>query len=315
MIVLAQRDAVPPEKVAQNLAAHRAKVAGDNQVIVLWRAMGVLQVLADGLIGRRRHGAAHVIGVGDALVDHLPDGCRAHVYRPPALSQQHAARTGHGPLGCGRALAAIFQRQAILPLGRCKVGRGHGGRPLGIAAVDHHGCHQQALRHGGAGAVQSQKWHALPPHGKAGADALVQQVAGAEHVQLLRRKKRFLQRPLQRLLLHLAFGLFPSFLAEFGILRDHIEPAGQRTLTLFFAHDAGPGQQRGRCGKAERPLSQPLICHDIHILLLDAASMCSNQRRKQRKCWKCGAFSLAFHCENPHVCFSLPTDILSAESL
>ena len=68
VIVFGQVHAVPPEEVDDEHLAQTAQVAGDDAVVKVGLAAGVLEVGLEGGVGRRGHGGSHVVGVGDPLV-------------------------------------------------------------------------------------------------------------------------------------------------------------------------------------------------------------------------------------------------------
>ena len=119
---------------------------------------------------------------------------------------------------------------------------------------------QQALGHGRAGAVQSEGRHVVVPHGKAGADALVEQIAYKGGIKVGFLQLGVFQRKAQRGFLHLRFGLFPAFLAEGGVLRGQVEGVAQRPLRLFFARDGSVGENHGRPGKDDA-LPSAMVFH------------------------------------------------------
>ena len=154
-------------EVQDDLLAQLAQVAGDDEVIKVRGAAGVLKMGREGGIGGGGHGGAHVVGVLDALVDDLAGGDVGHMGAGAGLGQHHRPGAGDRPLGGGGALATVFQRSAVLPLGGAEVGGGHRPGKLGKASVDHHSSQGQALSHGGAGSVEAEEGHVLAPDGKA----------------------------------------------------------------------------------------------------------------------------------------------------
>ena len=210
----ADAHAVPAEEIQQNFLAQRAQVAGDQEVKVIGAQVEVVEVGADGVVGRRRHGRAHVGRVLDAEIHHGAHGGGVEHHISLPLPQKHAARPGDGPLGGGRALAAVAQGEAVLPLGGGEVGRAHGRGHLGIAAVDGYPCQEQRLGHGGAGAVESQKGDVGVPDGEAGAHALVEKIAAQQDVDVLIPDSGLALGRLQCQRLHFALCLFPGALAK-----------------------------------------------------------------------------------------------------
>ena len=72
--ILPQLDAVPGEKVPDDGVTQLAQVAGDDQVIVVGLRVGVPEEGGEAIVGRRGHGRAHVVGIGNALVHDLAAG-------------------------------------------------------------------------------------------------------------------------------------------------------------------------------------------------------------------------------------------------
>ena len=230
--VVVQRRTLPAEQLREDIAAHRAQIAGDDQVIVLGRGAGVPKHRPQGVEGGGCHGRAHVGHVCYAHVHDLPPGGVGDI-GPLRLDTQNAASGGGGcPLGGGAALAAVGQGRAVLPLGGAEVGgrlrRGDGG----AAAGDGCGCQRQRLAHGGACAVHPVEGDVEIPQGEGGADILVQQVAGEHAVHVLRRQTALLQRQPQGVGLHLRLALLPRFPPAEGILRHRVKVAAQRPRAL-----------------------------------------------------------------------------------
>ena len=123
------------------------------------------------------------------------------------------------------------------------MGGSHGNHALCKAAADGHGAQEQALRHGGAGPIQPQKRNAQIPQTKAGADALVQQIAAKQDINVLGLQMGFFQRCLYGQGLHLRFCFLPGGLAEFCIGIQMVKPGMQRTFQFFFPANSGGGQE------------------------------------------------------------------------
>ena len=91
---------------------------------------------------RRGHGCAHVVRVLDAEILHAADRRRLDAHTAAAAAHDAAAGASHGPLGRRRALAAVAEREAVLPLRRGKVRGGQRRRRPRKARVDER-CRQQ----------------------------------------------------------------------------------------------------------------------------------------------------------------------------
>ena len=140
IIDISQRRAVFQKQICHNLFSKYAQIAGHDQIVVRRFEVQILQVGPDGLIGRRRHGSAHVVCILNSIVCNDTGRSRLDI-RPLALRlNQDAACPCHGPLCRWGPLTAVDQRRTILPLCRGEVGRGHGRCTTGIAAIHHHSC-------------------------------------------------------------------------------------------------------------------------------------------------------------------------------
>ena len=89
------------------------------------------------------HGCAHIIGVLDAVVLNFSDGRGLDARPMAAFSHDAAAGARHGPLGRRRALAAVAERKAVLPLRRGEVRRGERRRRIREARVDERCRHEK----------------------------------------------------------------------------------------------------------------------------------------------------------------------------
>ena len=137
------------------------------------------------------------------------------------------------------------------------MGGAHGCRHPGVAAVDSHGCETRCLRHSGAGAVQAEKRHTGIPYGKTGTDALVEQVAAEQRVQVRVLQTRLPLGGLQGNGLHFALRFFPGELTEGGVRGGAVEVGGQRPLAFLFAAD-GTGGQNGGAAVKDNALPAPV---------------------------------------------------------
>ena len=155
-------------------------------------------------------------------------------------AHQRCPGAGDRPLGGGRPLPAVAQREAVLALGGGKVGGGYSHRVVREAAAHRHGGQQQTFRHGRASAVQPQVGDTQIAQGEGRTDALVQKVAGENKVKILQLHVGLFRQLPESQLLHLLFALFPCFLPEIGILRFDVEGMGKRAFGLLFPGHACP---------------------------------------------------------------------------
>ena len=165
------------------------------------------------------------------------------------------------------ALAAVGHRHAVLALRRAEVGGGHGCGVVGKAAVDEHGGQGQRFAHGGAGAVKPVKGDVELPQAEGGADALVQQVACQNIVDVSGGQLGPFQRSLQHSLLHGGLGLLPAFFSEERVVVDLVKIAAQGPLSLHFAADVGPGEHRGGMVQPHGLAPQSFLRHGITSIL------------------------------------------------
>ena len=148
--------AVFREQAAKQLGADRAEVAGVDAVVIRGAGRSVGEEVEQRLRGGGGHRRAHVGHVGYAEILDAAHGRAAHAHALP-VAEHRAARGRRGPLRCGGALAAVFERRAELPLRCAEVRGGHGAGVVCRAAL-HGDCgHQERLRHGGARAVLPEK--------------------------------------------------------------------------------------------------------------------------------------------------------------
>ena len=145
-------------------------------------------------------------------------------------------------MGRRGALAAIGDWHTVLPLRCAEVAGRHGGGPLGEAAGNEQRAQGQGFPHGGARAVEAVEGDPEVPQAKGCADALVEQVAGQDIVQVLRGEGGLLQRLAQRGLLHGALRLLPCFLPEEAVLAQVVEVGAQRAIPLLPAANGGVGE-------------------------------------------------------------------------
>ena len=115
--------AVARKEVRHDLLAELPEVAGDDEVVILRRAAEVVKMRAERGIRGGRHRRAHIVRVLDTPVRDRADSRGAHKRSVwDVLPYDAAARARDGPLRRGRALPAVAQREAVLPLRRGKMG-------------------------------------------------------------------------------------------------------------------------------------------------------------------------------------------------
>ena len=155
---------------------------------------------------------------------------------PAALpAQYHRARRGGRPLCGGRALTAVGEREAVLPLRRAEMrGRGR-DQPARRAALDEARTERQPLRHGRARAVLPEVRHVRLHGRKERADALVEQVARKDHVKVAFLQAALFERSLDRGFLQLALGQLPRFLPHAVVLGHEVKLRAERAVALLFA--------------------------------------------------------------------------------
>ena len=182
----------------------------------------------EGIVSCGSHGRAHVVCVGDAVINDRADSCAIQERPLVSAAQQNTPGARDGPLGRWGSLAAVAQRIAVLPFCRREMGGTDGAGHIGVSAVDADSGQKQTLRHGGAGAVQPKKGNAHIPYGEAGADALVQKISGEQSLKVTVVQFCLFQGNFQGGFLHGAFGFLPGFLTERGVGIDVIEIGGQK---------------------------------------------------------------------------------------
>ena len=251
----------PAAQLQQQLLAVLAQVSGDDEVIVLRLLAQVLHMLPDGGKSRRGHGGAHIVGILDAQVCDGAYGAGGDFRSLPLGAEQSRPGSGDGPLGCGGPLAAVAQREPVLPLTGGKMGGGHGRHPVKGSGADEQGPKKQTLRHGGAGSVEPQVGSACIAHGESGANALVEQVPGEHQVQLRPFQLPLFQQQPQSRFLHGFLCQLPAALTEIGVLAGFVEGVAQGTFRFLFSRHAGPGGDHRRF-RQNKTVPPPLVlCH------------------------------------------------------
>ena len=237
--------------------------SAEYRVVIFRGAARVGKVRAKRVIGRRGHGRAHVVCVVYPRVNY-PAGRDVRYIRPaPLRADDGRARARHRPLRCGRALAAVFQRIAVLPLRRAEVRARNGAGSFGIAAVNQHRRQRQRLRHGGARAVDPEIRRAAVLHRKRRAHALVEKVPGNDVVQRSG-KPCLIAGKVKAFADHMAFGALPALLAEIGVSRDAVEAVLKRAFALALSANRRGGDN-SRPRRQRRRLSTKLF-HGITSL-------------------------------------------------
>ena len=107
---------VSAEQIQQDLLAYQTQIAGDDEIIVGRGQVQIVKMGSDGFISGRRHGSAHIIGIGDTLIYYRSRGCCIDIRSVVTEPQKDAPGTGDSPLCRRRPLTAIAQREAVLPL-------------------------------------------------------------------------------------------------------------------------------------------------------------------------------------------------------
>ena len=151
--------------------------------------------------GGRGHGSAHIVGVLDAVILNFSDGRGLNARPVAAFSHDAAAGASHGPLGCRRALAAVAEREAVLPLRRGKMRRGMRCRRVRKARIDERRRQKQRFGHGRARAVKPQKRDRRAARRERRGNALVQQISREQHINVLIAHAELPLRRVQRQLL------------------------------------------------------------------------------------------------------------------
>ena len=119
-----------------------------------------------------------------------------------------------------------------------------GGHAQGAVckATGYHGRAQnQTFRHGGTGAVQSQIGQTQSTGGKAGGDALVQQVAPKGAVDAGQGQVGLGQGGFAGQFHHPALGLLPGLFAKAVVPGHMVKAFAQRPLAFLGAYGGGPG--------------------------------------------------------------------------
>ena len=168
---------VAAKKLLERVVPDGAEITGHDHVVIVRISAGVGKMRLERFVCCRSHGAAHVVGIRYAGIND-PAGCEICDIRPgSAALQYHGTRACDRPLRGRCPLAAVFERKAVLPLGRAKVRACRGAHTFGKAAVERHRGEGHALAHGRACAVQAEVRHAGVFQRERRADALIEQIA------------------------------------------------------------------------------------------------------------------------------------------
>ena len=167
-------DAVLFQNLVHQLAADRAEVAGEDQVVVRGGGAGVGQIVVQCLRGGGGHRCAHVVGVLDAKVCDAPKGYGVDFHLPaPVRPDDDRTSRGRGPLGGRGALPAVFQRETELPLRGAEMRGGHGHGPPRDPGFHKQGRQAQGLGHCGAGPILAKKGNSQAAQAEGRGNALV----------------------------------------------------------------------------------------------------------------------------------------------
>lgn len=260
-VALTERESIAREKVRDDLMPEPAEVARHDEVIVFGFCPRVAKERAQRVIGGGGHRRAHVVCVGDALVDDFP-GCHVCDIGPLALAREEAATAACGrPLRGRRALRAVGHRHAVLPLGGAEVRGGQRRGARGIPAVEHQCGERQALAHRGARTVESIEWDAALSQSERRADALVQKITRKDEVKVTHLEPHLFQRAGERVALHGTLTLFPGLLAEEVILAQFVKVFAQRAFALEPPADGGEREDGGTCAQAARLRADGFLLH------------------------------------------------------
>ena len=99
------------------------------------------------------------------------------------------------------------------------------------------------------------------PQRKGGADALIQQVPGADQIDVPGLQPGLLQQLVQGKLLHFLFRLLPGLFTEFRIHAFDIEAVAQGPLGFLFACHTGPLGDIYRLARPEGVTAKLVLCH------------------------------------------------------
>ena len=136
--------------------------------------------------------------------------------------------------------AAVFQRLTKLPFGAREVGRGDGGGQVGDACADQQRGEQGGFGHGGAGSIEPEEGAAGGAHAVGRGDALIEQVAGQDEVDLVGGSADLIEGELEGGRLHFAFGLLEGGGAE-AFVEGDVGKIGAEGALLFLLADNSAG--------------------------------------------------------------------------
>ncbi len=253
---------VSHRKLPEHGTAKGAQVPGEDEIIVINGSTRVLQMLHNGIAGCRGHGRPHIVGILDAFINNLARGNTGNSGPLSILAQNDGSRTGDGPLGRGRPLAAIFQRESELAFSRAEMAGCSAGHIIGRSAVNKYGTNEHGFAHGGAGPKQSQIRGIGIPEGVAGRCTLVQEIPGEDYINILCGLSALLQGFDKGIPHEPGFGRLKGLLPGILIVHHFIEILGQGAIPFFSSHNGRTCQHNGLLIQNNGLLSQP-FCHYI----------------------------------------------------
>ena len=227
--------ALVPEQLRKQGAAYCPKVAGDDIVVVRRDGAGCGKIAVYGLCCRRRHCCAHIGDVGYAHVRCLAYTAAGYLAEAFCPGKYHRSGGSAGPLGCGRALAAVGQGIAELSLCCGEVGGGHRCGALRCSGFYKHGCGNEPFRHCGAGSVKPHEGYLKVLQAVCRAGTLVYKVSGKNDVDGLLCYAGPGGGYPHCLKLEPGFSLLPGGLAEMTVLYDAVETAPEGAFAFLFA--------------------------------------------------------------------------------
>ena len=241
--MVAQNDPVFAQQFVYYFCADFPEVACVNAGVVLRLCRRIVKKIQQSLRRSGGHRRAHVRHVGHTEIDNAPHGRVPHL-NVAAHTEHRAARSCRRPLRSRRALAAVFQRHAELPLRRAEVGGGHRAGVVRRAAFHHDGGHDERLRHRGARPVLPKERNVHSAQTKRARNALVQQIPRKYHVNVLLLKPRLAYRKVRGFRLQHAFRFFPAFLIQIRIEKRLVKVARQRARGFLFSAHRRVAQNR-----------------------------------------------------------------------
>ena len=242
-----------PRHLDKQTAAEDPEIAREDCVIVPGRRAAVLQMRKDALHRRRRHGCAHVIGVGNAIVDTAPNRERAYRHATRPLRRKHGrSRARHRVLARRRLGCPQLQRKAELPLRRGEMAARRAQDVAPKPAVQQHARRRQRFGHSGACAIHPEKRDAEIARRIGGRDDLIQQVAAQQQIYLSRGQSRVLNRPFAGTQEKLFFRELKGFFAPLGVLGIQVKVFAERAFGFLLPDRRSLAADIHRVGKHHR---------------------------------------------------------------